>query len=203
MFERPITTASRPARSPSPARRSMQAAERRARHEAVGRPGRAGRRSPGGSRRRPCRDRSRRSPCRVDLGGSGSWTRMPSTASSALRRSIRASSSASRVSAGSVCSKLSMPASASPCPWSGRRPARRDRRRPAPPPARARARGGTEGGDLGSDPPRRVAAAALPSISRAVIGVATSAQCREQLAQDLDRSGCTIGEKSIPPKSPA
>jgi hypothetical protein len=44
------------------------------------------------------------------------------------------------VSAGSLCSKLSIPPRGSSCPWSGHRPRMRGPRRPAPPPARARAR---------------------------------------------------------------
>ena len=74
---------------------------------------RAGPRSPGGSRRRPCPGRSS-SITRVAsiCAGSGSWTRMPSTARSALSSlDQREQLVLAESSAGRLCSKLAIPAS--------------------------------------------------------------------------------------------
>ena len=111
MFDRPMTTAFLPARSPSSARSNLRQPSgvqgTNPSSPVASRPALIGWKpstSLSGSMRVMTWAASM-------WRGSGSWTRMPSTAGSALSRSTSASRSASLVSAASRCSKLSIPAS--------------------------------------------------------------------------------------------
>ena len=165
----------RPAGSDPGAGRAAPSPPAACRGRGPGAPGRAARRCRRSARRRPWPGRSRRSPrpgrC---WSGSGSWTRIPSTSSSALSSATRSSSSSCEVEASEPVVDRAHPdllgVLRACC---ARRRARRGRRRPAPWPARSAAcRARPRAARPRATRSRTSAATALPSITVAAISCA-------------------------------
>ena len=126
----------------------------------------------------------RRSPVSASVAGNGSWTRIPSTRSSALRSLDELRAGPLRKSCRAGCGRSSpFPLRQWPCSWNGHRLRSRDLRRRARWQGPAGGRSAARTRRRATPQPRgSLAAAAFPSISRAVMRRSNIASRRHRAA---------------------